>query len=175
MIRWAHTLGLTALVLSIQPAETTAQSRQRVSLQGAGAVWIATDKNPAFDPATRFGPEAQARYTISRFSLGIGVAAQFPENQLGRARAMGFVEPRMLLAAGGGLALYMAGRLGVGKLICPEQCVGLKVNVTYGGGGGFLFRLNRRISADWGGEYIRVIKWSSSGYAMFRAGLSIGL
>jgi hypothetical protein len=47
--------------------------------------------------------------------------------------------------------------------------------LSYGGGGGLLFKLSRRLSADLGAQYFQVSGDLSSGYAMVRAGLGIGL
>jgi opacity protein-like surface antigen len=175
MTRFGRPLAIAGVLLLALPAAAAAQSVQPFSLQGAVALWPATDPNPTFDPKTRLGLEAQLRYTVSRFSLGVGVAAQFPENKLGKARAEAFVEPRVVVATGNGVALYAAGRVGAGRLICTVECTGVKINVTYGGGAGVLLRLNRRLTADLGAQYLRVLKWSSSGYAMLRAGLGVGL
>ena len=73
------------------------------------------------------------------------------------------------------MALSAAGRVGAGRLICLEGCTAMKINVTYGVGAGFLFRMNHRLTADLGADYIRVIKWGSSGNVMLRAGFGIGL
>lgn len=175
MTRFGRPLAIAGVLLAVLRVTAAAQSAQPLSLQVATALWFATDENPTFDPRTRVGLEAQIRYTISRFSLGVGVAAQFPQSELRLARAAAFVEPRVVVAAGNGVALYAAGRLGAGKLICTVACTATKSNVTYGGGGGILFRVNRRLTADLGAQYLRVINWPSSGNAMLRAGWSLGL
>lgn len=174
MTRLGRLLAVACVLLPAFPATAAAQSAQPLSLQAATALWFATDQNPTFDPQTRLGVEAQIRYTVSRFSLGVGVAAQFPQSELRLARAAAFVEPRVVVAAGNNAALYLAGRLGAGKLICTPAC-NTGANVTYGGGGGVLFRVNRRLTADLGAQYLRVFNWPSSGYAMLRAGWSLGL
>lgn len=175
MTRFGRPLSIAGVLLLALRTAAVAQSVQPFSLQGAAALWPATDQNPTFDPKTRLGLEAQVRYTVSRFSLGVGVAAQFSENKLGKARAAAFVEPRVVVATGNGVAFYAVGRVGAGRLICSVSCTGMKINVTYGGGAGFLFRVNRRLTADLGAQYVRVVKWTSSGYAMLRAGLGVGL
>lgn len=175
MTRFGRLLAVAGVLLAVLRATADAQSAQPISLQVATALWFATDENPTFDPQTRLGPEAQIRYTVSRFSLGLGVAVQFAQNELRLARAAAFVEPRVVVAAGNTVALYAAGRLGAGKLICTVSCTATKSNVTYGGGGGVLFRVSRRLTADLGAQYLRVFNWSSSGYAMLRAGWSLGL
>jgi len=80
-----------------------------------------------------------------------------------------------VLAAGSTVAVYLAGRLGAGKLVCSETCQAQETNLSYGGGGGLLFKLSRRLSADLGAQYFQVSGDLSSGYAMVRAGLGIGL
>ena len=158
-IRSALTLaaGLMALV---RPA--AGQSLQRLSLQGSGAVLFPTTSDPNFDSKTRLGFEGQLRYTFGRFSVGAGYQRStvfaFVGNPLTLALSLLFIEPRYVAAAGHGIAFYLAGRLGVGKLICSEsgQCAPQKNNVSYGGGTGLLFLLNRRLSLDLGGQYFRV-------------------
>ena len=91
------------------------------------------------------------------------------------ALSLGFVEPRYVIAAGSTLAFYLAGRLGAGKLVCSEACQAQDTNLSYGGGGGVLIKLSRRASGDLGAQYFQVSGDLSSGYAMLRAGLSVGL
>jgi hypothetical protein len=160
-----------------------AQSLQKFSLQASGATLFATTKDPIYDSKTRLGFEGQARYTFGRWSVGAGYQRStvfafknFPESL---ALSLGFVEPRFVVHAGGGVAFYLAGRLGIGKLICSQStsCAPKKTNASYGGGGGggLLFRLSQRLSADLGGQYFQVSGNLTSGYAMVRAGLGIGL
>jgi len=167
------------LAAMVRPA--AGQSLQRLSLQGSGAVLFPTTSDPDFDSKTRLGFEGQLRYTFGRFSVGAGYQRStvfaFVGNPLTLALSLVFIEPRYVAAAGHGIAFYLAGRLGVGKLICSEsgQCTAQKNNLSYGGGTGLLFRLNRRLSLDLGGQYFAVSSGVSSGYAMARAGLGIGL
>jgi len=177
-LRSALTLaaGLSAMV---RPA--AGQSLQRLSLQGSGAVLFPTASDPDFDSKTRLGFEGQLRYTFGRFSLGAGyqrsTVLAFVGNPLTLALSLVFVEPRYVAAAGHGIGFYLAGRLGVGKLICSEsgECAPQENSFSYGGGTGLLFRLNRRFSLDLGGQYFGVSRGVSSGYAMARAGLGVGL
>lgn len=158
-----------------------AQSLQRLSLQASGAALFATKKDPDFESKSRLGYEGQIRYTFGRFSVGAGYQRStvfaFPNNDLSLALSLGFVEPRYVLAAGSGVAAYLAGRLGVGKLVCSRsgECGTGGTNASYGGGGGLLFRLSQRLSADLGAQYFQVSGTLSSGYAMVRAGLGVGL
>ncbi|HEU5218112.1 MAG TPA: hypothetical protein VFU23_05600 [Gemmatimonadales bacterium] len=173
--------ALLLAALATGAANAAAQSLQRFSLQASGAALFATKKDPNFDSKTRLGFEGQARYTFGRFSLGAGYQRStvfaFTGNDLKLALSLGFVEPRYVVAVGGGVALYAAGRIGVGKLICSQsgQCATGGTNVAYGGGGGLLFRLNQRLSADAGAQYFQVDGTLSSGYAMARLGISVGL
>lgn len=158
-----------------------AQSLQRLSLQGSGAALFATKRDPNFESKTRLGYEGQLRYTFGRFSLGAGFQRStvfaFNNNSLSMALMLGFVEPRVVLGASGGVAFYLAGRAGVGKLVCSEsgQCDTGGTNASYGGGGGLLLRLSRRLSGDLGAQYFQVSGKLSSGYTMIRAGLGVGL
>jgi hypothetical protein len=165
--------GLLGLAPSL-----AAQSAQRISLQASGAVLFATREDPAgFQSKTRLGFEGQLRYTFSRFSLGAGYqrSTVFTSPALNLSLSLGFIEPRLVVAAGGGLAFYLAGRAGIGKLVCSETCNATKVNKAFGGGGGVLLRLGRRISADLGAQYFQMSGDLSSGYVMARAGLGLGL
>lgn len=171
---------LFAALVALAPG-AAAQSLQRLSLQASGAALFATKKDPNFESKTRLGFEGQARYTFGRFSLGAGYQRStvfaFTGNSLRMALSLGFVEPRYVVAAGGGVAFYLAGRVGAGKLICSQknQCATGGTNIAYGGGGGLLFRLSQRLSADAGAQYFQVDGTLSSGYAMARLGLGIGL
>ena len=170
--------GLGIALGSLLASTATAQSLQRFSLQGSGAVLFATRKDPAgFESKTRLGWEAQARYTFSRFSLGAGYqrSTVFTSPELNLAISLGFIEPRMVVAATSTLAFYLAGRAGLGKLVCSETCNAQGTNKVYGGGVGLLLKLGRRVSGDLGGQYFQMSGDLSSGYAMARAGLSLGL
>lgn len=168
---------LVVLAASLGSAPTAAQSLQRLSLQGSGAVLFATRNDPDFESKTRLGFEAQARYTLSRFSIGAGYQRSqvFSSPQLNLTLSLGFIEPRLVVAAGNMLALYLAGRAGLGKLVCSETCNARKTNTVFGGGTGLLVKLGRRVSGDLGAQFFQMNGDLSSGYAMARAGLSIGL
>jgi len=176
----ARRIGFGLLLLvSLGASRAAAQSLQRFSLQGSGAVLFATRNDPNFESKTRLGFEAQARYTFSRFSLGAGYQRSevFSSPQLSLTISLGFVEPRLVVAANNTLALYLAGRAGLGKLLCKpsESCNATKTNKVYGGGTGVLIKLGRRVSGDLGAQFFQMSGDLSSGYAMARAGLSIGL
>jgi len=170
---------MTALAVAGLGGAAQSQSVQRLSLQGSGAALFATKNDPDFDSKTGLGYEVQARYTFSRFSLGAGyqrsTVFSSPTLDLTLALSLGFIEPRYVVAAGSTVAVYLAGRLGAGKLVCSEQCQAQETNLSYGGGGGLLFKLSRRLSADLGAQYFQVSGDLSTGYAMLRAGLGIGL
>lgn len=168
---------LTALLFGGLFGPAASQSTQRLSLQGSGAALFPTTEDPNFESETRLGFEAQVRYTFSRFSIGAGYqrSTVFSSPDLTLALSLGFVEPRYVVAAGNTLAFYLAGRLGAGKLVCSEACQAQDTNLSYGGGGGVLIKLSRRVSGDLGAQYFQVSGDLSSGYAMLRTGLSIGL
>ena len=184
LARWG-TLLLAGL--SLTTTATFAQSAQRFSLQASGAVLFATHQDPNYESKTRLGFEGQARYTFGRFSLGAGYQRStvfaFPDNPLTLALSFGFIEPRYVAVAGSGVAFYVAGRAGVGKILCSTagDCPEQKIRLGFGGGGGLLFRLSSRVSADLGGQFFQAPALSgpsgnvSSGYAMIRAGLGLGL
>jgi len=171
---------LLAALVSLAPPGA-AQSLQRLSLQASGAALFPTNEDPIFESKTRLGFEGQVRYTFGRFSLGAGYQRStvfaFTNSSLTMALSLGFIEPRYVVAAGRGVAFYLAGRVGAGKLVCSRsgECNAGGTNATYGGGGGLLFRLSQRFSADLGGQYFQVSGDLSSGYAMARVGLGVGL
>lgn len=168
-----------ALALLASPRGAAAQSAQRLSIQGSGAMLFASRKDENFESNTRLGFEGQLRYTFSRFSLGVGYQRSTvftsPQFDLNLTLSLGFVEPRLVVAASRSVAFYVAGRAGLGKLVCSEACLAKKTNKVFGGGGGLLFRLGRRVSADLGGQYFQMSGDLSSGYAMARAGIGLGL
>ena len=175
-------IGMTLIVVTaVSGAPASAQSLQKFSIQASGATLFATTQNPSYASRTRLGFEGQFRYTFGRFSVGAGyqrsTVFSFTGFPVTVALSLGFVEPRYVLAAGGGLAGYAAGRLGVGTLTCnpSANCAPGKTHLSYGGGGGVLFRLNRRLSADVGAQYFAVNGDFSSSYAMIRVGLGVGL
>jgi hypothetical protein len=159
-----------------------AQSLQRISVQGSGALLLATQKDPTFESRTRIGWEGQLRYTFGRFSLGAGYQRSTvfafvegnppPTLQL----SFGFMEPRYVVGASRWVAFYLAGRAGAGKLVSGSKDFNVGgTSIGYGGGGGILVRLSSRLSADVGGQYFEVRGDLPSRYAMVRAGLSLGL
>jgi len=172
-----RSLFFTSFLLAGLSGSAAPQSLQRLSLQGSGAALFPTTEDPNFESETRLGYEVQARYTFSRFSIGAGYqrSTVFSSPDLNLALSLGFVEPRYVIAAGSTLAFYLAGRLGAGKLVCSEACQAQDTNLSYGGGGGVLIKLSRRASGDLGAQYFQVSGDLSSGYAMLRAGLSVGL
>jgi hypothetical protein len=171
-------LGVAATTLTAFSTVASAQSRQNLSAQVSGSMLFATGKDAEFDPGTPLGYEAQLRYTFSRFSLGAGYERSqsfpFPGSNLRLELSFGFVEPRIVLAVGSRVAGYAAARIGMGKLVCTGNCPILSLKATYGMGGGLLIRLNRRVSADAGGQLFRVSGEFPRGFVMARTGLSIG-
>jgi hypothetical protein len=175
----ARTASLLAAIGAGIGPPAAAQSLQTLAVQASGAVLFATAKDPSFESRTRLGYEGQLRYTFSRFSLGVGYQRStvfaFPNNPLKLDLSLGFIEPRLVLTAGPTVALYGAGRVGIGKLVCGSQCAANRTDFTYGGGGGLLFRLSRRLSADLGTQLFHVTGSLSQSFAMARLGLSFGL
>ena len=156
-----------------------AQSLQKLSVQGSGAVLFGVTRDPNYVSRTRLGYEGQLRYTISRLSVGAGYQRStvfaFPQNPLRLDLSLGFFEPRYVFATRGRAGLYVAGRVGLGKLVCADGCASNKTDAAFGGGGGVLFLVNRRLSADLGGQYFRVSGGLSQGFIMARSGVGVGL
>ncbi len=170
-------LALAALL----PSPVAGQSQQRLSLQGSGALLFPSRDDPFFRNQTRLGYEAQVRYTASRLSVGAGyqrsTVYKFSSQGVDftAALSLGFLEPRYVVLAGDRAALYAAGRLGYGSLVCSEECQANDAYLTYGGGAGVLVLLTTRLSLDLGTQYFVANDTFSSGYAMLRLGASIGL
>lgn len=168
-----------SLALALTAVPLQAQARQRLSLQGSGAVLFPTTDDPTFESDTRLGWEAQVRYTFSRFSLGLGYqrsrvfTSSNPDFDL--TLSLVFLEPRYVVAAGSTVAFYLAGRVGFGDFVCSEQCNAESSKITVGGGGGLLIKLTSRFSLDLGGQWFQVDDRRNSSYGMARAGLSVGL
>lgn len=181
MIARRITLALFGLLAGVGTSSLDAQSLQRLSVQGSGAVLFPSSDDPFFENDTRIGYEGQLRYTINRLSIGAGyqrsTVYKFSSDgvDFSAALSLGFLEPRYVVAASNTAALYLAGRLGYGTLVCSEACNANDAYLTYGGGGGVLVRLNRRMALDLGGQYFIANDTFDSGYAMLRIGLGIGL
>jgi predicted porin len=154
-------------------ASVQAQSQQRLSIQGSGALVFPTAKETAFNNTTRLGWEGQLRYTFSRFSLGAGyqrstVYKVEGSDFLGAVSSI-FVEPRY--------------RVGMSQLVCSpeEDCAEQSWEAAYGGGAGLLYLLGSRVSLDLGSQYFAT-RYSTAtggtintGYVLARLGLSVGL
>jgi hypothetical protein len=172
-------VGLLVLALWLTLALPAAgQSAFPFSVQASGAVLFPGSSDPQFESQTRLGWEAQARYTFSRFSLGAGfqrsTVYRLRDFDFTAALSLGFLEPRYVVVSGGGVGGYLAGRIGLGKLSCNGECIE-KTYATYGGGGGVLVRVNRRLALDLGMQYFKVSDTFDSGYLMARTGFSLGL
>lgn len=176
-----------AVLLAGLPALAGAQSQQRWSIQGSGALVFPTAEETDFENSTRLGWEAQVRYTFSRFSLGGGyqrsTVYQFAESDFSAAVSVLFAEPRYVVTAGSRAALYLAGRVGVSQLVCnpTQDCADQGAHFAAGGGGGVLVRLGTRVSLDLGSQYFTTQyditdgQSRTAGYVLARLGLSIGL
>jgi hypothetical protein len=165
------------------------QSLQRVSVQGSGALVFPTAAETDFQHTTRLGGEGQLRYTFSRFSLGAGyqlaTVYRLEAGSFSGSVGVLFVEPRYVALAQSGVALYLAGRGGMGKLICSprEDCPAQRLEPVYGGGGGLLLRLSSRLTADLGTQYFSAQyevanppgATTRTGYVLARLGIGIGL
>ena len=97
-----RSLLFTGFLLAGLFGSAASQSLQRLSLQGSGAALFPTTEDPNFESETRLGYEFQARYTLSRFSIGAGYqrSTVFSSPDLSLALSLGFVEPRYVVAAG---------------------------------------------------------------------------
>ena len=185
MMRRVWLIGVACAALS---GVAAGQSAQKFSIQGSGAVVFPTSTDTAsFQKNTKLGWEAQLRYTFSRFSVGAGyqraVVLKGKDGNTTGAVSVGFVEPRYVITANSRLALYLAGRLGIGKLLCDprEDCAEQSLQPAFGGGGGLLVKLGSRVSMDIGSQYFATRyntvgnTTTSAGYVLARLGLSVGL
>jgi hypothetical protein len=183
------TLLAAAVLAGIPGPALVGQSLQRLSVQGSGALVFPTAQETDFQNDTRLGWEGQLRYTFSRFSLGIGYQRSTVYKLQGAdfsgAVSLGFFEPRYVAAATTRLALYGAGRAGVGSLICDPagDCAEQSLEVVLGGGGGVLVQASQRLAVDLGAQFFTT-RFSRSdvtgaktrtGYVLARVGLSVGL
>ena len=180
-------LLLVALLLAGLTASVRAQSQQRWSIQGSGALVFPTSDEGDFENSTRLGWEAQARYTFSRFSLGGGyqrsTVYQFSTGDFSAAVSVFFLEPRYVAFAGSRAAVYLAGRVGMSTLVCSpkEDCATQGGHFAGGGGGGVLVRLGSRVALDLGSQYFTTQydivggATRTAGYVLARLGLSVGL
>jgi hypothetical protein len=177
-----------ALLLAGLASSMRAQSQQRWSIQGSGALVFPTaEDNSDFENSTRLGWEAQVRYTFSRFSLGGGyqrsTVYQFSTGDFSAAVSVFFAEPRYVVLAGSRAAVYLAGRVGMSTLVCnpEEDCAEQGGHFAGGGGGGVLVRLGSRVALDLGSQYFTtqydIVDGGTrtAGYVLARLGLSVGL
>jgi len=170
---------LLLVLLPVGPTRAEGQSRQPWSVQGSAAVIWPLDEPVALESDVRIGWDGQVRYTFSRLSVGAGIQRspilRATTGDLSVALLLGFVEPRYVVTAGSGAALYVAGRLGAGRLSCsPDRCSD-DWHVTIGGGGGVLFQITPRLAADLGAQFFTVADASNSNYLTARLGLGLGL
>lgn len=171
---WMLLLGALVLTNSL-----AAQSAQPFSIQSSGALVFPSKSQPDFDSATRFGFDVQARYTHSRWSVGVGyqrsTVFRSASSDVSAVLSLFFLEPRFVVAADRHVGAYLAGRVGLGKLVCnPDRC-GQPSYATFGGGGGLLVRLSRSLAVDIGGQFFTVTDDANTGYFLARVGLGLGL
>jgi len=176
-----------ALLLAGLTSAVRAQSQQRWSIQGSGALVFPTAEETDFENSTRLGWEAQVRYTFSRFSLGGGyqrsTVYQFETGDFSAAVSVFFLEPRYVLFAGSRAAVYAAGRVGMSQLSCnpSADCTEQGAHFAAGGGAGVLVRMGSRVSIDLGSQYfttqydISAGQTRTAGYILARLGLSVGI
>lgn len=173
--RWTPAaIALVAFASSLE-----AQSAQPVSIQASGALVFPSKSQAPFESDTRFGFDVQARYTFSRWSVGVGYqrSTVFRSTTIDVKAALSlfFVEPRLVVTANRNVGLYLAGRAGIGKLVCtPDRCSESSYG-TFGGGGGVLFRLSRAFAVDVGAQFFTVTDDANTGYFLARLGLGLGL
>ncbi|HEX9756009.1 MAG TPA: hypothetical protein VGA42_09900, partial [Gemmatimonadales bacterium] len=146
----ARLLSAAVVLAGIPGPILVGQSLQRLSVQGSGALVFPTAQETEFQNGTRLGWEGQLRYTFSRFSLGAGyqysTVYKLQGTNFSGAVSLGFLEPRYVAAATSRLALYGAGRAGLGSLICDpaQDCEDQSLELVLGGGGGVLVQASRR-------------------------------
>jgi hypothetical protein len=180
-------VAVALFVLALGAGMAHAQSAQKLSVQGSGALVFPTATSSDFTTDTKLGWEAQLRYTFSRFSLGAGyqraVVFKLPSEGSGSVSVL-FAEPRYVVTAASTVAFYIAGRVGLGQLICnPEaDCAPQSAGLALGGGGGLLFKLSSRVSFDLGAQYFSTeydnaptYGTTRTGFVLARLGVSIGL
>jgi hypothetical protein len=180
-------VAVALFVLVLGAGMAHAQSAQKLSVQGSGALVFPTATSSDFTTDTKLGWEAQLRYTFSRFSLGAGYqrAVVFKTSTGSGSVSVLFAEPRYVVTAASTVAVYLAGRVGLGQLICnPEgDCAPQSAGLALGGGGGLLFKLSSRVSFDLGGQYFSTEYTNAptvggktrTGFILARLGVSIGL
>lgn len=188
-MRSTSTLLAVAVMAGISPSVLVGQSLQRVSLQGSGALVFPTAEETDFQNDTRLGWEGQLRYTFTRFSLGAGYQRSTVYKLQGAdfsgAVSLGFLEPRYVALATSRLAVYLAGRAGVGSLVCDpaQDCADQSLELVLGGGGGVLVQASQRLAVDLGVQFFSTRFTRSdvtgakaqTGYVLARVGLSVGL
>lgn len=169
-------------------AELSAQSAHVLSVQGSLMVLNSTVpvSEGFYDyGGTKFGLEGQLRISPGwRLSIGAGyqladlTAGEDPQllDVLETRLKVMFIEPRYVVANARNASIYLAGRVGSGKVTCKPAivCRESKAELAFGGGGGALLHLGG-IALDVGAQYFRFSGASSPGFLFLRGGLSIGL
>lgn len=170
--------------LSLAPVAARAQSREPWSLQVSGE-WVVPTKSygDVLQAGSSLGWEVQGRYTVGRFSLGVGYqrSTVFKSDaaDLSGTVSVGFIEPRLVVAVlGQRVAPYLSARLGYGALLIRETPRVTPRSTTYGVGGGVMIALARRIAVDGGGQYFVANfggRGGTAGYVLIRLGVAVGL
>ncbi len=175
------------LLLSL-PAMAAAQSRELVSLQLSGELVFPTQDYGGLEKGTTLGWEGQVRFTFSRFSVGVGYEnsrvfeSNTPGGDITANLSIGFVEPRYVLGVFGNIAApYLAARIGYGSLLVRSSDESVNTSdgsFIFGGGGGVIFQVAKRVGIDLGAQYFVADFANSSGsagYFLLRLGVSVGL
>ncbi len=163
MLNLRSLLGALALAACCAPsARLSAQSANRWSLQASG-LYVRVSGDAYEGLSNGGGFEAQARYTPSAFSLGIGVQSSIHDVAVQGFQTVSlsgaFVEPRYVLDIGGDRAApYVAARLAYLRQQADVTELGETFRLTadgtqLNGGGGVLVRLSPRLNLDIGATF----------------------
>jgi hypothetical protein len=175
---------MAALCLVLAPRASAAQSRQHLSIQASGEGAFATKSYGAsLNTGSTLGWEVQGRFTLDRFSVGVGyqrtTVFKSDAADLTGILSLGFVEPRVVIGVvAQRIAPYVAGRLGYGNLLIPQQPSYTEKVFTYGGGAGVLVAVVPRVAVDVGGQYFVAdfrTHGGSAGYWLARLGVAVGV
>lgn len=172
-----------AVLCALVSTHVNAQSKSETSLQ-VSAQQLRETGSSDLDIKPGIGWEAQIRQTYGRLSLGVG----YQSTNLARDKDIlnfnatvntYFLEPRFVAYGADRAALYLAGRVGYGKLkiTCDDETIcgnDTDDRTTYGGGGGLLVKLTSSVAADLGAQWFQMTNVNIDGWIMYRLGVSIG-